>query len=297
MPQLVNARGTGMHFFYVDESGDTGRNLMDAHQPIMVLGGISVRDGGWNTTAEEFEGLVHDFFNGSVPPDFELHAIDLLSPNGDGHFAGHSLEERCGFVHQVLNLLDNRNHGVHFVALDKRKVHSVQCVVPLAFDPSQPYLLGFDYLITLIEWYTKTRLGSSARAMVIADEKEDHADAVERIVRNRRREGPKNHRVKWVVEITYPVDSKRNPMIQISDLVIYLVRRFLELDAGHREQWVDEAKEFYAGCYARIADRIIRSTLVERGGKGMKRLNEYLTDVQSSPRRTWRSHYGSNLLK
>jgi hypothetical protein len=39
-----------MHFFYIDESGDTGANLLDPHQPIMVVGGISVRDKAWNTT-------------------------------------------------------------------------------------------------------------------------------------------------------------------------------------------------------------------------------------------------------
>jgi len=34
-----------MHFFYIDESGDTGRNLDDPHQPIIVLGGIRIT--GW----------------------------------------------------------------------------------------------------------------------------------------------------------------------------------------------------------------------------------------------------------
>lgn len=35
-----------MHFYYLDESGDTGSNLNDPDQPVMVLGGISVRDEG-----------------------------------------------------------------------------------------------------------------------------------------------------------------------------------------------------------------------------------------------------------
>ncbi|WP_143814354.1 DUF3800 domain-containing protein [Lysobacter spongiicola] len=35
-----------MHFFYLDESGDTGANLADPNQPIFVIGGVSVRDEG-----------------------------------------------------------------------------------------------------------------------------------------------------------------------------------------------------------------------------------------------------------
>jgi hypothetical protein len=33
-----------MHFFYLDESGDTGENLLDKNQPIFVLGGLSIAD-------------------------------------------------------------------------------------------------------------------------------------------------------------------------------------------------------------------------------------------------------------
>lgn len=281
-----------MHFFYLDESGDTGKNLLDPDQPVMVLGGISLRDGGWNKTRERFDALTNRFFGGNVPVDFELHAKDLLSPRGDGAFAGRSMEERCGLVTDVLDLLDQRKHGVHFVAFDKKKVHSTSCGLSLAFNPSRPYLLGFDYLITYINWYVKERLGQSARGMIIADEKENYQEHVERIVRNRRREGPATHRVKWIVEITYPVDSKRNPMIQISDLVIYCIRRFLELDAGYREDWPDEAKAFYAECYDRLSGRVARTTLVERGGRAVKRLNEYMGEVECAPEGHWRKRHG-----
>lgn len=63
-----------MHFFYVDESGDTGANLADEHQPIFVIGGISVRDEGWNTTQEHLARVVAEYFHGNVPDNFELHS-------------------------------------------------------------------------------------------------------------------------------------------------------------------------------------------------------------------------------
>jgi len=43
-----------MHFFYLDETGCTGADLISPEQPIFVLGGISVSDDRWRTTTEQF---------------------------------------------------------------------------------------------------------------------------------------------------------------------------------------------------------------------------------------------------
>jgi hypothetical protein len=36
--------GVAMHFFYLDETGDTGKDLQTPDQPIFVLGGITVSE-------------------------------------------------------------------------------------------------------------------------------------------------------------------------------------------------------------------------------------------------------------
>ena len=280
-----------MHFFYLDESGETGHDLLNPDQPIMVLGGISLRDEGWNATRVAFEALIGGFFGGAVLPDFELHAYDLLSPDGEGAFQGIDLGRRTGLAEDLLGLLEERRHNTHFIAFDKSRVHAADCGLVLAYNPSRPYLLGFDYMITWINWYVKERLGQSARGMIILDEKEEHHDDIERILQNRRSEGPQVHRVKWIVEVSYPVDSKRNPMIQMSDLVIFCVRRFLEIEHGHRDVWSQAAKDFYARCYNRIVGRMPHTTLVQRGGRGMARLNEYLSEVRCEPRGQWKHRY------
>lgn len=94
-----------MHFFYLDESGDTGTNLADPAQPVMVLGGISLRDEGWNKTYTEYMNLIDTFFSGNIPSRFELHANEMLSPNGDGVFFGRSMNDRSQFGKMSLTLL------------------------------------------------------------------------------------------------------------------------------------------------------------------------------------------------
>jgi Protein of unknown function (DUF3800) len=141
-----------MHFFYLDESGDTGINLHDVTQPILVLGGISLRDEGWNATHRALLNLLEDYFTGALPPRFELHAKELLAPRGEGPFAGHPMEQRSDSARALLQLLHERKHSAHFFALHERQMATTSCEYPQnrqisalsgGTDPS------FDTLLTL----------------------------------------------------------------------------------------------------------------------------------------------------
>lgn len=280
-----------MHFYYLDESGDTGSNLDDPDQPVMVLGGVSVRDEGWNKTQEQLDAKLKEFFGGTIPYDFELHATDLLSPHGDGAFDGYSMQARCDLCSSILDFLSERSHNVHYVALDKQKVKNANLGMVVEFNPKRPYLLAFDYLLTLVNSHLKERLGRSARGMIILDRKEQFHEAIEKIMRERRFGGTAAHRVKWIVEFSYPVDSTKNPMIQLSDLIVYCVKRFVEIEHGYRDNWTDDTKNFYARCYLKIRDRVSRTRLVKREGRGMDRLNRYMNETRIEPRVQWKRHY------
>lgn len=102
-----------MHFYYLDEAGCTGEDLNNDQQPIFVLGGVSVRDEGWNKTQEDFAKILSDYFGGRVPAGFELHAEELLSPNGHGPFLGHDRERRSLLAKNTLSLLNTRSHDMY----------------------------------------------------------------------------------------------------------------------------------------------------------------------------------------
>lgn len=127
--------------------------------------------------------------------------------------------------------------------------------------------------------------------MIILDKKDQHHDLIEQLMHERRFGGAAAHRVKWVVEFSYSVDSQRNPMVQLSDLVIYCTKRFIEIEKGHRDNWPQNAKNFYARCYSIIRERVARTALVERNGRNMDRLNAFITAIRAEPRVQWRRHY------
>jgi hypothetical protein len=191
----------------------------------------------------------------------------------------------------VLSLIVDRSHQVHLFAIDKARMARSQCNAVVAFDTRISYLCAFDYLVTYINDQVKNHIGRSARGMVILDRKGQFSADVENITHSRRYNGPAAHRVKWVVEFTYPVDSRKNPMVQISDLVVVCARRFFEIEGGYRDDWPAQVKQFYCECYALLHDRIQKKQLVERNGRDMNLLNDHLSTVRAQPTGRWKTRY------
>ena len=278
-----------MHFFYLDETGCTGPNLDDPQQPIFVIGGLSVSDERWRRTTDAFDNVVTGFFNSTKPQDFELHAHELI--NQEGWFKGRTKDECNALAHQLLDVVKECRHAIHFVAIDKKKLsvnadgkeHGI-------VDCRHPYLLGFNYLVTAIERHVGT-LGRSAKAMIIIDEKEMYQKDIEKRTRYRRYEVPQVRRLNRIVEFSYPVDSKHHPLVQLSDLIIYVTKKFLECENGHGKGWRPEARNFFASCYDKIIERALWKTLIEVKGGEEADAYKLLTACRSTHRQVWRRHY------
>lgn len=282
-----------MHFFYVDEAGCTGDNLADPDQPIFVLGGISVRDEGWMETNRGFDAIIREFFAGHVPEDFELHTHQLI--NMEGSFAGYERADVNSLILRLLDLIVSRGHAVHFVAIDKQRMLQAidnEARAHQAVRTDVPYLLGFNYLVSYIEKYVRKTRGHSARGMIILDIKEGFQEDIDAITNFRRYHVPKKRRLKWLVEFSYPVDSARHPMIQLSDLVVYMVKKFLEVDIGHKPNATDEAKRFFALCYEKIIQQKNWVGLIDVPGDEEAAAHRLLAAANATHKKNWRKTYG-----
>lgn len=281
-----------MHFYYIDESGCTGRDLINQEQRIFVSGGVIIRDEGWNQTNLNFWNIISDYFDARVPDDFELHACDLLSPAGEGLFLGQDRERRNTLARNLLNLISDRSHGIIYFAIDKSRLNQYDISHIQGkeyFDLKTPYLVAYDYLISIYEWYTKERLGRSARALVILDEKEIFANEISAITQFRRYTAPNRQKVKRLTEFSYAVDSRKNPMIQLSDLICFLTKKFLEIESGYRENYSPEVKNIFRDFYKTINSRVIRKTMLDEPLKQALSYNQFISSISVSPRRNWRT--------
>jgi len=86
--------------------------------------------------------------------------------------------------------------------------------------------------------------------------------------------------------------SARHPMIQLSDLAIFCVRKFFEMDGGYRPRWSNEAKRFYAECFDLILPRLKWKTPVEQLGPEAVDINVVVRECFISPSRGWKEAYG-----
>ena len=281
-----------MHFTYLDETGCDGSSLVNPQKPIFVLGGITVKDQGWARTTKKFTKILCDYFEISkLPPDFELHANELLSPNGEGSFLGHDRDRRNQLAFDILELIIERSHQIQYFALKKSTLERQSSGDETSlFNPKIPYLLAFNYLVTYIEAYCKNHLGHTARGMIIIDIKDQFLSQIETISHYRRFLSPQNQRLKWLVEFTYPVDSKHHPMIQISDLVIFCVRKFFEMDCGYCPNWPSEANNFYKQCFEKIYPRTWRKTALEQIGRKNGAINDLNKLCLLKPSRGWENN-------
>jgi hypothetical protein len=279
-----------MHFFYLDETGDTGTDLENTEQPIFVLGGVTVSDKGWRKTTDAVQQVISDFFNGSVPDGLELHAHALVTHQGP--FSQRSQEDCNDLALALLDLVINLKHRTHFVGIDKRLLlehadgeeHDI-------IDCKIPYLLGFNYLVSYLERFVREQCGLSARGMIIIDRKDMYLKPVDELTHYRRFDVPKGRQLKRVVEFSHSIDSLRHPLIQLSDLVIYTTRKFLECDNGYRPNWSAEAKNFFASCYDRVQKRMWRTNLIDVAGEEEQEAHTLLKLCPSTHNGQWKRNY------
>jgi hypothetical protein len=94
-----------------------------------------------------------------------------------------------------------------------------------------------------------------------------------------------------VVEFSHSIDSLRHPLIQLSDLVIYTTRKFLECDNGYRPNWTAEARNFFASCYDRVQKRMWWTNLIDVEGEEEQEAHALLKLCQSTHNGQWNRNY------
>lgn len=270
-----------MHFCYVDESGSTGMNLATPEQPVFVMAGLLVSDEKWRNTRNQFTELVKIFFQGAPPEGFELHACDLLAPEGQSHFAGKPREERSALALDLLELLTTRSHQVLLVQVLKERVGHVETPhAELGFDWKDPWDLSLATMLTLFEEFLRgPQTGASSSGLMLID----HEPTYLNLLRERsaeRQEAGGWRRLKKVTEIGYSATSHANPMIQFADLIAFSMRKALESESGYRATWSTEAHEFYAECKTKIWPRVQYKRLSFTKLNVPSALTDYLKSVR-----------------
>ena len=246
-----------MHFLYIDEAGQTGKDLACAQQPVFVMASICVSDEKWRITAEKISDVIRDFFGGLIPVSFELHASELLSPNGEGFFSGFKRNKRNALARHLISVLAQRGHQVFVTTIHKPCLSD--CASPgkaHGFDWKDPWELSFDSHLTMFEEFLRSdRTGRSSKGLVIVDHDDDYLSFIRTHSASRQLDSGWRQ-LKKIVEIGYTATSHANPMLQMADLSAFLFKKYEESRTEFGDGWKDEAKEFFSECRALMWDRV-----------------------------------------
>lgn len=216
-----------------------------------------VSDEKWRKTNEVIRGVLRNYFGAAPAPDFELHAYQLLSPNGDGPFAGHDRVSRNALAIDLLKLIAQRGHYVFHIPIYKSKLAETAALVSVwGFDWHHPWQFAFAMQITMFEEFLRgSSTGSTSTGLVIVDHEDGCVEFVRAHTASRQSEtGWK--RLKKVVEIGYSASSHSNPLIQLTDLAAFTLKKYYELDTDLGAQWPQPAKDFFQSCRDTIWPRV-----------------------------------------
>jgi hypothetical protein len=248
-----------MHFLYIDEAGSTGANLSDVQQPIFVMAGLTVSDEKWRKTSQAIREKLVSYFgrDAALASDFELHACELLSPNGDGPFAGHDRDQRNDLALGLLELIAERGHYLFQVPVCKAKLADISAPSQdWGFDWFHPWQFAFSLQITMFEEFLRgPDTGSTSTGLAIVDHDDNCVEFV-RTHTGRRQDDTGWKELKKIVEIGYSASSHANPLIQLTDLAAFTLKKYYELETAIADSWPSAARDFYERCKNTVWSRV-----------------------------------------
>lgn len=208
----------GMYLCYIDESGNTGSNLKDIHQPYLVLTSLLV-------PAENIKGIENDirvlgyryFAAESRNTDFELHGDDIYNARGR-YFKRLPLSQRIKILDDIVDVaLKYDSIHIGYVSIEKSKyfakLHIQQC--------------AFSLSVEKIEERLKGHLNSYC--LLVADEQDELEqrliDDLDHFKQHGTHFGYNNVSVDRIIDSVHFVQSNNNYLMQLTDVLCYLIRR------------------------------------------------------------------------
>lgn len=248
-----------MHFLYIDEAGSTGGDLTAVQQPIFVMAGLIVSDEKWRKTSQAVRDALLAYFDTDTPlgADFELHACELLSPNGDGPFTGHDRDKGNNLALDLLKLIEERGHSLLHVPVCKAKLGALsRPSKDWGFDWFHPWQFAFSVQVTMFEEFLRgPSTGRTSTGLAIVDHDDDCVEFVR--THTAERQGDAGWKqLKKLVEIGYSASSHANPLIQLVDLAAFTLKKYYELETSLAVNWPQPARDFFERCKSTIWPRV-----------------------------------------
>jgi hypothetical protein len=253
-----------MHLIYIDESGNTGQNLADPHQPVFVLGALVVPEQKWLVIERDLEEAIRTSGLASLDDDAEIHGGDIRQ--GTGVFRGVSVADRLKIRDAWLEIAGNHQLPFIYRAIVKKRYQSWMHSAFGSGISVNPHLAAFP-LIALVANGLLKSYGADVLGIIISDDNREVVGDIERF-QKLLRVTPGTLQLDRIIEKGFFIDSRKSRLLQLTDVCTLHARKAEERKIGLPPKTID--------------DRGIEliQPLIHRGPEQLPDVIEWLKQVQ-----------------
>jgi hypothetical protein len=219
-------------FCYVDESG-TGS------EPIAIMSGVIVDAQRMHITKYDWQDLLEQLSQLLERDIQEFHARDFY--RGNSPWRDIDGETRSEIIESILSWLINRKHSITFVGVDKKLFNKNKASDRnLLYFHSLWCFMGMHLILTVQKHYQRESKNKGNTVFIFDEEVREKLDFVMLLRKPPRfvdeyyaRDGGQEQ-LNQVIDVPYYGDSKDVNLLQIADLIAYILRLHVELEEGRR---------------------------------------------------------------
>ena len=223
-----------MKFCYLDESGNPS-------DPYITMAAVIVDSHRMGVTKKHWAELLESLSQMVKKPISEFHSKDFYSGKGIWHGLSGNLRKRV--IQAILNWLKKRKHKVSFCGMDMAQYKSALTQKDSKLtDCGSPWCaLGLHSM--LIFQKANQKDGAKGASVVVFDEKLQEQDRLLALISAPpiwtdtyygKTKG--QNRLDILVDTPYFGKSDKVHLIQVADLIAYILRSFLEVASGFRKE-------------------------------------------------------------
>lgn len=215
-----------MWFAYMDEAGNTGRNLSDPAQPFHLILTAAVDEAKIPLLHTHIRDVARQHFPTECEESgFEFHGKDLFA--GGNCFSGVSPNRRIEIYDAVLQGIEVADARVIIRGVNK------PCLRRRYPDPFHPHDIALMFTIESIERFARMQ---DCRFLLVADEAKEIEDAALRDLANYQEFGTSwgwnTEQIDRIVDTIHFVRSETNPGIQLADCAAFVAARRRKISTG-----------------------------------------------------------------
>lgn len=226
-----------MYFLYVDSSGQTAIKRTRQNNGFYILSGVIVHEKNWRKVEESITAIKQEMFPELDPTQWELHAHDIW--NDHDLFRDEKMQlnfiKKQEIFSKVLELIRDSDITLLNVVIFKDLMQDL---------PDTPKTMESSWtLITeRFEHFLKRQLPETNNGLFFVDSSQKTPESeIKNVIWNLVRNGSPRQRIKHVLEDPIFTRSHLRNLIQLADMIAYVVHKNYRGDSKFKE-WFEKLK-------------------------------------------------------